>query len=147
MKDSSGFDNDTVWALKTFHEVLVDLWARSSTRNLTRVLVSSTISLTGQEGVGAQELSEKLGIPLATVSHAVAGLLKDGLLIPVEHRSDARQRPIRYSFEAREETRAWAETIAKIWVRSAIEAFGGVEPAIERFRSVAERGQVSPPEA
>ena len=147
MKDPSGFDDKTVWALKTFHEVLVDLWARSSTRNLTRVLVSSSISLAGEEGFGVQELSKRLGIPVATVSHAVAGLLKDGLLVPVEHRSDARQHPTRYSFQAREQTRAWAETIAQIWVRSAIEAFGGVEPAIERFRSIAERGQVSPPEA
>lgn len=145
LKDSDSFDDQTIWALKMFHEILVDLAARAPTRNLTRVLVSSTISLAGEEGVGLKELSDELGIPVATVSYAVTGLLKDGVLSPIEDESDARRHPTRYSFKERALTLEWAETITMISVRMAVEVFGGVEPAIEQFREIARQDQTPLP--
>lgn len=144
LKDSDSFDDQTIWALKMFHEILVDLAARAPTRNLTRVLVSSTISLAGDEGIGLQELSEELGMPVATVSYAVTALLKDGVLSQLEDESDARRHPTRYSLKERELTIEWAETVTMISVRMAVEVFGGVEPAIERFREIA-RQELTPP--
>ncbi|MFP6836624.1 MAG: MarR family transcriptional regulator [Pseudomonadales bacterium] len=139
MKDSPSYDDQTLWALRMFHEILADLWERSRTRNLTRILVLRAISLEGEEGIGVQEISERLGIPVATVSHAVSGLQNDGYLSPVEHESDVRHHSTRYSFQAREKTQSWAAEIARISVHTAVEVFGGVEPAIERFRALAVR--------
>ena len=91
MKDSPRFDGRTIWAPRVLHTLLEDLAARAPTRSLTRVRISAAIGLADGEGIGVQELSAKLLIPTATVSHVVTELINDGVVGQCEDASDGRR--------------------------------------------------------